>query len=292
MLSSRLLTSSCLLLELAGCDSSVSSTRDADLQAKLELVIDCIPPHLQRLDELIDFSKLWRQAQTNNPADPSGLLWSYDNTKIDYCIDIGAFQIAGLIQFYGPTGGSPVTGLTLSTVSLSQAIDDAATQLRTMFSSGRPFMVGEWTVYEGATCNAGGTVTGGTAMSSGVTSSPAALTGLIAGSANQNELEELESTEGIAAVGSGTPPVQTCNIDTAVSGEVCRFAFSFDEILTDEEPGQEYPSGVITWSLTNQTSALSVSGTLTFNKSSTAVLEVSGVGTFNVNLDTFAVTAN
>ncbi|MCR9244261.1 MAG: hypothetical protein NXI31_04460 [bacterium] len=295
MLSSRLLTSSCLLLVLAGtsCDSKVTSALDPDLQAKVELVTDCIPPHFRRLDAVVDFSNLWRQGDnTNNPPDPTGLEWNYNGTGIDYCMDIGGvFQIAGVIQFYAPTGGAPETGFTLSTVSLSQAIDDAATELRNRHASGRPFMVGEWTIYEGATCNTNGTVSGGTSFSTGATTNPCAFTGMIAGSANQNELEELAATEGVAAVGSPTPPVQDCNISTNVSGEVCVFTFGFSQIFTDEEPGQEYPRGVITWSLTNQATSQTVSGTLTFNKTNIAVLDVTDVGVFDINVDTLDVTA-
>lgn len=70
MPSSRLLLSSSLaLIALGACSSKVTSTLDPDLQAKVKTVTDCFPGQMQRLDELLDFAKLWRQGDnTNNPA--------------------------------------------------------------------------------------------------------------------------------------------------------------------------------------------------------------------------------
>lgn len=279
MLSSRLLLSSFLaVFALCACDSKVTSLLDTDLQAKVKTVTDCIPPQMEKLNELLDFSELWRQGDnSNNPADPAGLTWSYAGGEITYSIAVGSFTIAGRIQFFSPAGAQQ-TSLTLSTVSLSQAIDDAATELRMLFTSGRPFMVGEWTI------------TGAGVSSRGITSSPASLTGHIAGSANQNELEEVQTTEGVAAVSGGSPPVQDCEI-TTTGAETCVFTFRIDSLLTDESPTQEYPIGTITWTLTNQTENVTVAGTLVFDGTVIAVLNVTDVGTFNINIETRDVTA-
>ena len=113
---------------------------------------------------------------------------------------------------------------------------------------------------------------------------------MISGSLNQNELVALASTEGTAQVGSPTPPVQSCNIVASNAGETCTFTFSFAQLFTDETPGQEYPRGTITWSLTSQPANHTVTGTLVFDKTVIAVLNVDGIGTFHINIETRAVT--
>ncbi len=146
------------------------------------------------------------------------------------------------------------------------------------------FMVGEFTF--------AGTNAGNTVSSMGGTSSPAALTGLIGGSANENELERLSTTEGTAQIANGTPPVQDA-IVTTTGNETCVFTFRTVDLQTDTIPNQEYPIGTIDWSLT-QTSVTpnqTVSGTLVFNNTAIAVLNVTDVGAFNVNLETYQVTA-
>jgi hypothetical protein len=280
MLSPRLLLSSLLaVIALGACDSKVTSLLDTNLQAKLETVTKCIPPQMAKLKEIIDFANLWRQNDVNDPPDPAGLVWSFDGTKITYTIGsptLSAFTISGIIQFYGPTGQSAGV-LVLSEVSLAQAIDDAATELRSLFTLGRPYMVCEMT-FAGANCS-----------STGGTTSPASLTGHIAGLSNQNELEEVQTTEGTAQATSGPPPLQSFDITTEGS-ETCVFSFTMPSLLTDQDPEQEYPAGTITWSLTNQTASVTVAGTLVFDGTVTAVLDVTGVGMFSINTETQDVT--
>lgn len=279
MLSPRLLVPSLSLLALAGCSSDVTSTVDQDLQAKVETVTDCFPGQLEKLREIIDLAELWRQAETNNPPDPSELTWSFDGTTITYTLTFSSFTINGTIQFFDP-GGGPVAGLTLSNTSLSQAIDDAATQLRnrTPASTSRPYIVGDYTV------------SGTGVSSSGGTSSPAGITGFIAGSANQNELEELRSTEGTAQATGGAPGVQD-HVITTTGSDTCVFTFRIPSLLTDESPTQEYPIGTITWSLDNQTDNVQLTGSLVFDGTVTTVLNVTDVASFSINLETLAITA-
>ena len=63
----------------------------------LEAVAKCLTPQLQRLRELINFSDLWRlNDNSNNPPDPSGLVWSISGNTITYDIDVGSFSINGI----------------------------------------------------------------------------------------------------------------------------------------------------------------------------------------------------
>jgi len=267
-----------MLAAMTACDSKVESTVDENLQAKAEAVSKCVPPQVEKLVELLDFSDRWRLNDVDNPPDPSGLAWSYDGTEITYTFTLGSV-ISGKIRFYSPTGVQQ-NGLTLSSVSLSQAIDDAATELRDNFPSGSPFMVGEWAL------------SGANVSSAGGTSSPCAFTGIIGGSLNQNELEELRTTEGFAAVAGGPPPVQDCSI-TTTGAQTCVFTFRLPELFTDEEPGQEYPRGTLTLSLENQTSGVTLSGSLVFDTTVIAKLTIDGItGVFDVNLETFSVVHN
>ncbi|MCA8973204.1 MAG: hypothetical protein KDC98_00710 [Planctomycetes bacterium] len=263
---------------LAGCSSKVESTLDPDAQAKAAVIANCIPPQIEKLDELLAFSELWRLNDSDtNPPDPSELTWSYASGEIGYTVALSSYSISGIIRFYSPTGGQQ-TSLTLSSVSLSQAIDDAATQLASMFPGELPFMVGEWMI------------SGANVSSAGVTSSPASFTGMIRGSSNGNELEELRLTEGTAAVSSGTPPVQNCTITTTGS-ETCVFTFGMPTLATDTEPNQQYPIGTITFTLVNQTAGLTLTGSLTMNNTVTARLDVDSLpGYFEINLETYSVT--
>lgn len=280
MLSSRLMWSFPLaaLIGLAACSSKVTSALDTNLQAKVDTVTKCLPPQIEKLDELLEFSKLWRQNDnTNNPPDPAGLTWSYDGTTVTYSIALGSYTISGIIQFYSPTGA--VQSLTLNAASsLSILIDDAATQLRN--NTTNPFMVGDWTV------------AGANVSSAGGTSSPCAFTGIIGGATNANELEEVRSTEGTAMVSGGTPAIQDCTI-TTTGTETCVFTFNMPSLITDEEPGQEYPRGTITWSLNNQTAGVTLTGSLVFDKTATAKLFVDTLpGHFAINMDAYSVVHN
>lgn len=282
MLSSRLLMASCLFFAFGACDSKVTSALDPDLQAKVETITNCIPPQMEKLNDLLDFAALWRQNDANNnPPDPAGLTWSIAGNRITYSITVASCTISGVIDFFNMDGSpfTPTNQTGQGGRSLSQAIDDVATEMRDVnMNPPVGFMVGEFAL------------AGASVSSMGATSQPAALTGRIGGATNDNELESVSTTEGVAAVSGGQPPVQDVVITTTGS-ETCVFTFRTVDLLTDQFPTQQYPIGTITWSLTNQTQNVTVNGTLTFDGTVTAVLDVSGVGKFNVNLETRDVTA-
>ncbi|MCA8954407.1 MAG: hypothetical protein KDE27_33185 [Planctomycetes bacterium] len=280
MLSSRHLTIPALLCALAGCDSTTTSSFDQDLQNKVATVTGCMPAQIEKLDELLSFADLWRLNDGSNPADPSGLTWSEDGSgTISYSITLSAFSITGEIRFYSPAGAQFDATITPSPGgSLSQAIDDAATQVRAMFPSGTPFMVGEW--------NLAGIPSAGSVSSSGLSSSPAAFTGMI----GTSQLEELRTTQGTAAVSGGPPPVQT-DVITTVGSDTCVFSFSMSSLVTDGSASQQYPTGTITWTLANQTSGITLTGNLVFDGTAVTLLNVDDVGTFEVNIETRSVIA-
>lgn len=270
MPSSRLLLS-LSLLAFAACSSKVTTTIDQEAQNKIDTARNCVPPQLAKLDELMTFVDLWRLNGTEDPPDPSGLSWTENGSGvIDYTINAGSFTIAGSIAFYSPTGVPYDATLTPAPGgSLSQAIDDAATEMRGAFATGRPFMVGSWTI-----------------SGTGVSGS-GAFTGLIAGATNGNELEELRTTT--TTVTTGPPDVADASITTTGS-EVCVFTFRLPGLLTDQTPTQDYPEGTMTFSLENQTTSTTIAGSLVFDATSEARLMVTGfTGYFPVNLDTFTV---
>ncbi len=261
----RALVLSLSLAALCGaCSSKVASTVDTALQNKADTVTDCLPPVLQQFNALLDYADLWRLNGGNNPADPAGLVWAEQGDgSVNVTITLTGFTITSTIRFYSPGGAAQ--DLNLSLTSLSQAIDDAATQLRALFTTGTPFMVGTWSL-------------AGTGISGS-----GALTGLIAGSTNQNELEEVRTTT--AVVSGGPPPVADGTIN---GGTNCTLVFNTSGLRTDDTPGQEYPAGVVTVTLTGPKDT--VNATLTFDGTVVAKLAVTGItGTFHVNLQTRSV---
>lgn len=269
--------SGCTLLLSAlvavGCSSKVTQTLDTNKQ----MILECLPPHLDVLDELIRFADLWRVTGTDNPPDPAGLVWSEQgNGTINYTITVTGFSISGVISFYDPNGN--LQNLTLSTTSLSQAIDDAATELRNLFGAADKFMVGTWTIAD----------TGGSEVESG----SGAFTAIIGGSTNQNELEELRTTTGTPA---GGPPPNAVGTITVVDGaDTCTLTFDTPHapaavgLLTDETPTQEYPIGTIHFVLTEN--GVTQEADLVFDGTVIAKLTVTGIsGRFDINLETLNV---
>ena len=267
-------------LGFAGCSAKVTQTIDQDVQHRVMTVVECLPGPFAVVKELIVFSDLWRLNGGENPADPTppnGLVWSEQgNGTINYTITVTGFTLTGVISFYSATGGAP-QNLNLSTVSLSQAIDDAATQLAALGPNS--FMVGTWTVND----------TGGA-----VETGSGAWTGFIGGSTNQNELEELRTTSGTV---TGGPPANATGSITVVNGaDTCVLTFDTPHapatvgLRTDEQPTQEYPIGTLHLSLTGPHGT--VEADLVFDGSAVAQLTVVGIGGhFNIDLETLAVTA-
>jgi hypothetical protein len=269
LVSARSLTLSLAFVALGACNSKVTSTLDPDLQKKVSTVNDCVPPQIDKLNELLDYVDLWRLNGGNNPPDPAELSWALQGDgTIDLTITLGTFTITSTISFYSPTGAlQNLAGL--STASLSQAIDDAATQLAALFLPATPFMVGEWTI------------TGANVSGSG------AFTGLIGGSTNGNELEELRTTTATPA--GGPPPVADGTVTTTNGADTCVFTFNAPSIATDTSPSQQYPIGTVTFSLVGPEAT--IDGTLTFDDTVIAKLTITGVsGHFDINLDTLSVT--
>lgn len=254
-------------LACAACSSKVTSTVDTDLRDRVEFVTDCLPPHLEKLDALIDFAALWRLNDNQNPPDPSSLTWSEQSDgSIDATISLSGFAIQATIVFYSPTGIQQ--NLALSTTSLSQALDDAATQLRNAFGASDPFMVGSWTI-----------------TGSGVSGS-GALTAIIGGSTNQNELEELRTTVSTPA---GGPPANADSSIVLTGSPTCTLTFNTPSLVTDAFPTQEYPNGTITLTLSRP--GRTVTASLVFDTTAVAQLTVDGIsGRFDIDLETYSIT--
>lgn len=155
-------------------------------------------------------------------------------------------------------------------VSLGDKIDAAATELRDRFGSDEKFIHGVWSM------------TGG-----GVSATGEALTGIIGGSLNQNELEELRST--LVTVTTGIPAVDPSTITDSASTPPCTLTFTIPGLITDEEPGQEYPRGTITLEIDDGTTT--TTGSIVFDKTAIAKITIAGlVGGFNLNLETLTIT--
>jgi hypothetical protein len=263
-------------LLITGCSSKVTHSFDTDVQNRVMTVSDCLPKPLAVIKALIGFANLWRLNDGNDPADPAGLAWSEQaNGTINYTITVTGFTLTGVISFYNASGA--LQNLNLSIVSLSQAIDDAATQLAAQGPNS--FMVGTWQVND----------TGGPAESGS-----GAFTGFIGGSTNQNELEEIRTTT--ATPSGGPPPNATGSITVVDGGETCMLTFDTPHapatvgVRTDEAPTQQYPIGTIHFAL--QGPLASVEADLVFDGTVIARLYVTGIGGhFDINLETLTVTA-
>lgn len=252
------------LLALPACDSKITETVD---QEKIDFINECLPLHAPKLGALLDYVETWRLQ--DGAHTPSGALtWSPESDgRLTVSLVVGAFTIDSTISFYSPTGA--LQNLTLTGSTLAEAIDDAAGQLRTLFSTSNPFMVGAWTI-------AGDGVTGS-----------GAFTGIIGGTTNANELESISTTE---ATPAGGPPPNDDGSITVTGTDTCTLTFNTTGLSTDTEVGQEYPIGTIDFTLskaaTETSPAVSVDAAMTFDGTATAKLG----GLFTLNLDTFAVT--
>ena len=252
-----------------GCSSKVTQTLDTNKQ----MILECLPPHLEVLDALVDFAALWRLNGGNDPDDPTGLVWTKNGADtIDYTITVTGFTLSGDIKFYDATGALQSLNASISNVSLSQAIDDAATIM-----GADAFIVGTWTI----------TDTGGD-----VESGSGALTGIIGGSTNQNELEEVRTTTGTPA--GGVPPNAVGTITIVDGSDTCTLTFDTPHapatvgLRTDDEPTQQYPNGTIHFVLVEN--GVSQEADLVFDTTVIAALTVAGIsGRFDINLETLNV---
>lgn len=256
----------------AACDSKIESTTlDPVLQKKINAVANCFPQLFAKGQDLLDVADTWWNRSNGNPPDPTGLVHT-GTGPIDVTYDVDNCTITMQIKFYSPTGAEQ-TGIGTGS-SLSEKIDNAATSLRNSFgASPEPFIVGEWTLT--------GTKDGALVSGSG------ALTGLIGGAANGNELEELRTTTATPA--GGPPP----NADSVVAETNCSLTFNTTGLLTDQRVGQEFPEGVVTIEIDDDDTADNpdVTATLTFDGSSVITIAIDGVDRFTFEVITRTLTS-
>ncbi len=256
---------------LAGCDAKVTSKVDTELQQRVETLKDCFPHLYRDLRQLLDVADTWRQQDGQPFQDPPGLTWTEQpDGSVDIVYGPAATVVSMTIRFYSPTGAQQDVDLT-GAVTLDEAIDLAATELNALFpGNDTPFMVGDWTL-------TGPDLTGG-----------GALTGLIGGSTNGNELEELRSTAASSTVSGGPPAIDSGSI-TETGADACALTFTIPGLLTDESPTQQYPIGTVALTITGPEAT--VAGAITFDGSAAARIVVDGIaGSFTFDVETRELT--
>jgi hypothetical protein len=262
------------VLPLAGCDSKTTSSFDADLLAKIETIEDCFPNLWVWVDGLLQIADTWKQQDGVNPPDPPELNWSVVGMDIDASLTVGSTTIQMLISFYGPNGAKQDAATLIgSATQLSDAMDNAATQLRNDFplATEEKHIHGVWNISGG-----------------GISATGEALNGEIGGVSNQNELEVLRTT--IVPVITGIPANDPSTI-TDNGPPVCTLTFNIPALFTDEEPGQEYPRGDV--AITVVGPEATVDATISFNKTAIATITIAGVnGSFAFNVETREITFN
>ena len=265
-------------LGMSACDSKATSNFDSNALAQIEVVRDCFPGLWAFADGVLDIADTWKLEGDNNPPDPAALSWSFTGTDITASLTVGSSTLTMVISAYGPNGAAEqrncatlsAAGPIQPVTSLSEAIDNIATELRDEFSTSNPFLHGVWSISGG-----------------GVSATAEGLLGIIGGATNANELEEVRTVE--ATVTTGAPAVDPSTITDTSSSPNCTLTFSTSSLITDEEPGQEYPRGTIDVTIFDGTTT--VNATITFDKTATARIEIDGIsGAFLLNLETFAVT--
>lgn len=264
-----LLSVSLLAAMFAACDSKITTQTDQALLDKIETVTDCFPGLYSKVDGLLELADSWRMNTNGSVPDPSGLTHSQGGGgEINASYTFNSCTLAMTIRFYSPTGAEQNIDLS-SVTTLADKIDLAATTLRTNFPSGSPFLVGDWTL--------SGTKGGETVTGSG------ALTGIIGGSTNGNELEELRTTQ---ATPAGGPPAVA---DSTITEGACSLTFGTTGLVTDSTPTQEYPIGTITMSLVGPLATVDV--TITFDDTAVIQIRIDGVpGRFDFNVETNTLT--
>ena len=240
---------------------------------RIDAIEQCLPNLYPKLDQLKQISDFWRINQNTTPANPTGLTSTPNNGRLDVTYDVGGCIISMQIAFYSPDGTEEPADFT-GTNGLAEQIQKAATDLGFKYASSgpNPFMLGRWTLSDG-----------GNVMGSGN------LLGSIGGVDNQNELEYIRTTESTVVATQGEPATESSMIEN--TGNNCELVFSFSPLATDIRPMQDYAEGVINFSVSDGNAT--ANGTITLNSTAIAVVRVNGVpGSFDFNLDTFAVTYN
>lgn len=263
-------------LSLGSCDSGITSDIDnlAANRAKVDAIVDCFPNLWAFVGGITDIAGTWKMNGGTTP-DPVGLSTTINGDgSITATLGVGSTSITMDINFYGPGGArQDLTSVITAPTTLGAKIDAAATELRNLFSAQdqQKFIHGVYSI------------TGG-----GISATGEALTGIIGGSLNQNELQELRSTE--VTVTTTIPAVDSTTITDAATSPPCTLTFSIPSLITDEESGQEYPRGTITLVVNDGTTE--VDATIVFDKSAVAKITVDGLtGGFDFNLQNLTLAA-
>ena len=257
-------------LGLGSCDTKVSSVTNPEMLARIQVIKDCLPNLWTFADGLVQVSGAWKMNGGTIP-DPVGLTKTVNGDgSITVSLSVGATTIDMAVRFYGPNGAEQdLSSVITSPTTLGDKIDAAASELRDRFGEGEKFIHGVYSISGG-----------------GIEASGEALTGIIGGVLNDNELEEVRST--VVTVTSGIPMVDSTTILDNASSPPCTLTFSIPSLVTDEEPGQEYPSGTISSARVDGTTTASAS--IIFDKTSTARVTLDGlVGGLDFNLDTLTL---
>ena len=238
---------------------------------RIDAIEECLPDLYPKLDQLKKLAALWRSNQGTTPPNPPGLVSVVNGSVLNVSYIIGSCALDMEISFWSPTGQQETVDFS-GTTSLSEQIQKAATDLAAKHASSgpNPFMLGRWTLTNGTTLSGSGN-----------------LLGSIGGVANQNELEYIRTTESIP--NGGEPATADSVIED--TGTNCELVFRFSPLATDIRPNQDYAEGTINFSVSDGNAT--ANGTITLDSTAIAVVEVNGVpGSFDFNLDTFAVTYN
>ncbi|MFQ5506119.1 MAG: hypothetical protein ACE5F1_15185 [Planctomycetota bacterium] len=251
-------------LLVGACDRAKDANRALDpvLQERIKTVKDCFPALQQKADVLLELANSWRMNTSQPIPDPQGLTWSEvtgGSVNVTYVTADGT--IHAVLKFYNHLG--EVQDLNLNAADpLSKAIKDAATQLSTQSPGTKPFIVASWT------------------LSGPVATGSGNLTGIIGGTTNQNELEELRTTDELPS--NGPPPVADSQI--TITASACVLTFRTSGLKTDTGIDQKYPIGTVSITIVGQQTVIA---TVTFNDTAIANIVVSEVpGSFDYNLDT------
>lgn len=250
----------------AACKSEITETVDADREAVVELLADCLPEQLDKLSVLLEFAKFWRLADGENLPNPAGTSASWTSGgDLQVVVNLSGYTLVATIAFYSPAGVHQNLGLTTTVVS--QAIEAAADALRTAFT-GSSFLVAEWVLAGAAVAGAG------------------AITAVLAPAGQPNRLMALTTTATTPA--GGPPPADVGTI--ALSGShACTLTFQFAGLRTDFAPASEFPVGDLLWTL--EGTETTASGRLRVRGVPAAKLLVDRLlGYFAVDLETYAIT--
>lgn len=258
-----------LLLGTAACDTKSKLDAAKELADRVATVNDCFPELWEAADKLVQHAQTWgRNDSVTLPPGFGYTLLADGRVAAGFPLANGTVSLT--IVFYSPDGTAQNLGL-VDNGDFEDLIDQAATALASQFGGQDPFMVGTWELDDSLTISGSGS-----------------FTGIIGGTTNQNELEELRTTTGTPA--GGPPPVADARFDELM-GAQCKLTFRIPSLQTDVVPNQRYPIGTITIVL--QGAKATVNAQLAFDGTVLAVLTVDGVpGTFSVNLDTYDVNRN